>query len=111
MGLNSLWGAQQSPLQDVRSGADAPPLTEVHTRILRTIVDDVTRLKEIQEVTEDFEWNSFFRTRTIDYKGDEVKAAQMTSWANVRSALPSEVGTVPLSSVVSKGSLHYVLNF
>ena len=80
MGLNSLWGAQQSPLQDVRSGADAPPLTEVHTRILRTIVDDVTRLKEIQEVTEDFEWNSFFRTRTIDYKGDEVKTALQFTW-------------------------------
>ena len=56
-------------------------------------------------------WAEYMKVKTIDYKGDEVKVAQMTSWANVRSALPSEVGTVPLSSVVSKGSLHYVLNF
>ena len=105
MGLNSLWGAQQSPLQDVRSGADAPPLTEVHTRILRSIADDVTRLKGIHEVTDDFEWNSFFRTRprTIDYKGDEVKTALQFTWKNIQPAIPREIGVVELKDICEQG--------
>lgn len=40
-------------------------------------------------------WEDYWKVKTIDYKGDEVKVAQMTSWSNIKSALPAEVGTVP----------------
>lgn len=56
-------------------------------------------------------WKDVLRVKTIDYKGDEVRAAQTTTWSNLKSALPEEVARVPLESVVKKGSLHYVYNF
>ena len=49
--------------------------------------------------------------RSIDYKGEEVKTAQQTSWANLAPALPPEVGTVDLEQVVDSGCLHYVQHF
>lgn len=66
--------------------------------------------------------SDYMKVRAIDYKGDEVKVAQQTSWANVAPALPDEVGSVPLTDalkvgsvplmdVVSKGCLRYVTNF
>eukprot|EP00438_Fugacium_kawagutii_P031946 Skav201887 [mRNA] locus=scaffold550:561929:565006:+ [translate_table: standard] len=56
-------------------------------------------------------WDSFLRTRGVDYKGDEVLTAQAMQWENVAPALPDEVGSVALESVVELGSKHYVLNF
>eukprot|EP00435_Cladocopium_sp_Y103_P040826 s373_g11.t1 len=56
-------------------------------------------------------WSEFFRVRGVDYKGEEILTAQSMRWENVRSALPAEVGGVPLEDVVEKGCLHYVLNF
>ena len=53
-------------------------------------------------------WHDFLKVRTIDYKGDEVKVAQETTWTNIAPALPDEVGTVPLIDVVTKGSLHFL---
>ena len=56
-------------------------------------------------------WQDYLKVRTIDYKGDEVKVAQETTWTNIAPALPDEVGTVPLINVVTKGSWHYVTHF
>eukprot|EP00438_Fugacium_kawagutii_P004839 Skav221060 [mRNA] locus=scaffold3118:62102:67689:+ [translate_table: standard] len=56
-------------------------------------------------------WEEFFRVRSIDYRGEEVLTAQSIEWENVSPALPKEVGSVDLASVVKLGSLHYVENF
>ena len=56
-------------------------------------------------------WKEFLKVRSIDYKGEEVKTAQQTSWANLAPALPLEVGTVELEEVVDSGCLHYARHF
>ena len=56
-------------------------------------------------------WESFFQTKSIDYKGEEVLTAQPIQWENISPALPNEVGSVELSQVVEEGCLHYVQNF
>ena len=65
----------------------------------------------LKRVPEPLNWKDFLRVKTIDYKGEEVRTAQSTTWSNLKSALPDEVARVPLESVVKKGSLHYVCNF
>lgn len=44
MSLNSLWGVRSSPLQEKRNGAEESMVSEVHARVLRSIVRDVARL-------------------------------------------------------------------
>ena len=83
-----MWGCQAVSLQDGDPDLDQQMMPEARTRILQSIARDVTRLGGIDEVTPDFEWNSFFRTRTIDYKGDEVKTAQQFTWNNIQPAIP-----------------------
>ena len=56
-------------------------------------------------------WGEFFKSRGVDYKGDEILTAQSMQWENVRGALPSEVGGVRLEDVVELGSRHYVADF
>ena len=58
-----------------------------------------------------FTWPSFFQTRGIDYKGDEVKTARSFSRGNIEPALPHEIGRVPLEEVCTLGARHYVENF
>ena len=111
MGLNSLWGCETASLQDGQPGLEHWSVSEVHTRVLRSIARDVTRLGGIDEVTHDFEWSSFFRTRTIDYKGDEVKTAQQFTWKNIKPAIPREIGVVELKDICEQGCKHYIEHF
>eukprot|EP00438_Fugacium_kawagutii_P036449 Skav224179 [mRNA] locus=scaffold257:56221:60355:- [translate_table: standard] len=78
---------------------------------LKNILGDVNRWNGLELPMEDFDWSSFFETRGIDYKGDEVKTALQFSWANIQPALPSEIGKVPLRDVCTRGAQHYVDNF
>ena len=111
MGLNSLWGCPTAPLQDGSPDLVHGTVSEVHTRVLRSIARDVTRLGGIDEVTQDFEWSSFFRTRTIDYKGDEVKTAQQFMWKNIKPAIPREIGVVELRDICEQGCKYYIEHF
>lgn len=63
------------------------------------------------EVFGDISWQRFFQLKSLDYVGDEVATARVTSWANLQSAIPVEVGSVPLSQVVGPGCAHYVDHF
>ena len=111
LGLNSLWGCQAASLQDGDPDSEQQTVSEAHTRILLSIARDVTRLGGIDEVTQDFEWSSFFRTRTIDYKGDEVKTAQQFTWRNIKPAIPREIGVVDLKDICEQGCKHYIEHF
>ena len=100
--LNSLYGS---------GPADTLKVSSAHIKICMFLVEEAKDFVARCPNLPDLSWEEYMAVRTIDYKGDEVKVAQMTTWENVRHALPSEVGTVPLESVVTKGSLHYTLNF
>eukprot|EP00438_Fugacium_kawagutii_P024506 Skav231357 [mRNA] locus=scaffold1586:219038:222619:+ [translate_table: standard] len=102
VGLNSLNG----------EGLDSSkPVNDFQHAILAQMLGHCVRVMEWQEIGEEVSWETFFQVKGVDYKGDEVLTAQRISWANVESALPKEVGGVPLADVVDKGSRNYVLNF
>ena len=85
--------------------------TEVQKVCLEVLVKDVTRLKALEGTVERLDWDSFFSSRGIDYKGDEVKTARNFRWENIQPALPPEVGRVPLEEVCTLGAKYYVGNF
>eukprot|EP00438_Fugacium_kawagutii_P012216 Skav203377 [mRNA] locus=scaffold3573:2116:5712:- [translate_table: standard] len=102
LGLNSLNG----------EGLECEKMpSQFQLTILSGLLNHCKRVLAWKEVGERFSWEAFFKVKGVDYKGDEVLSAQKIAWENVESALPLEVGGVPLQSVVDKGSLNYVLNF
>ncbi len=102
IGLNSLWGG---PLM-----FDGEP-NSVQREALTLLSRDVARVCNLAGTLEDFDWGSFFDTRSIDYKGDEVKTARQFCWNNIGPALPKEIGQVRLEDVCELGCRHYVLHF
>ena len=93
--LNSLWGC------DAPFEGEVNPVTK---RCLNLLCQDVERLQSMTGTLENFCWDEFFRTRSIDYKGDEVKTARSFSWQNIKHALPEEIGRVPLEEVCTLGA-------
>eukprot|EP00435_Cladocopium_sp_Y103_P054729 s637_g17.t3 len=79
--------------------------------ILEGFLHDVHRLSEIKDTVDEFDWKDFFRCRTIDYKGEEVKTARSFCWANIGPALPKEIGNVSLRDVCEQGCRFYVDHF
>ena len=102
LGLNSYAGVS------VEGEKKVSPVQKDLLRELRSIVNSVCGWSEcFGEIS----WQEFFKWRSLDYVGDEVATARITSWSNLRSAIPTEVGGVELADVVSEGCRHYVLNF
>ena len=101
MSLNSLWGNELHFDGDVN---------DVTKSCLDWIVKDVVRFGSLTGKLEQFDWDGFFSTRGIDYKGDEIKTAREFTWRNIAPALPKEVGCVPLAEVCTLGARHYVEN-
>ena len=100
--LNSFWGG---PLfNDRKSNA-------VQDKAIPLLWDDVKRFCELEFTVDDFDWDHFFSTRSIDYQGDEVRIAKKFKWQNVAAALPEEIGRVPLQDVCTLGAKHYVEHF
>ena len=66
--LNSLWGCQPKNRQEEDGVHQLQPVTTMQARVIRGLLDDVARMKDIRETTAGFEWEEFFRTRTIDYR-------------------------------------------
>ena len=102
LGLNSYAGTA------LESSA---PLSKVQKFFLEGFVASVEDVMGWSEVFGDISWQSFFQLKSLDYVGDEVATARVTSWANLQSAIPVEVGSVPLSQVVGPGCAHYVDHF
>ena len=100
--LNALWGGGL-----FFEGPVSPLVVDCLTRLGK----DVLRFQRMDCVLETFSWSSFFASRGIDYKGDEVKVARSFSWEHIRHALPKEVGRVPLEEVCTLGANHYVTHF
>ena len=100
--LNSLWGGDVFCDSDV-TGAQRSYLCE--------LCMDVSRICGIEGKIEVFDWSNFFKSRTVDYQGDEVKVARSFSWDNVSPALPREIGKVPLSEICTLGCKYYVDHF
>ena len=102
LSLNSVWGCGL---------CETGPVNDVVMRCLQMLSLDALRFQNMEVLLENFCWEEFFKTRTVDYKGDEVKTARSFCWDNIRHALPDEIGRVPLEEVCTLGARHYVMNF
>ena len=87
------------------------PRIQAQGKCLLDLLVHVRRFCSLDSPIEKLDWSDFFKVRSIDYKGDEVKVARKFQWKNISPALPVEIGRVPLEEVCSQGSKHYVLNF
>lgn len=85
--------------------------SEFQKELLGGLLEDCQRVEGWRMAERAPSWSEFFKVKGVDYKGDEVLTAQTMQWENVQSALPTEVGGVPLEEVVEKGCKHYVLHF
>ena len=56
-------------------------------------------------------WDELLHTRSVDYKGEEVKVAKGFQWENIQPALPEQVGEILLEEVCELGTLSYVTKF
>ena len=102
LALNSYWGG---PLFNEKA------ISVVHGKILESFLHDVQRICDLTDTVDEFDWTSFFRCRTIDYRGEEVKTAKFFSWANIGPALPKEIGVVELRDLCEQGCQYYVDHF
>lgn len=102
LSLNSVWGCSFCDDEVVHPAAKAS---------LQLLSKDVLRFQTMDVCLDNFSWPDFFKTRSIDYKGDEVKTARNFCWDNIRHALPSGIGRVPLEEVCTLGAKHYVTHF
>ena len=93
-------------------GLDGPSVaSDFQEEVLKGLLEDCSRVAGWVQEEPHLSWKDFFRTKGVDYRGDEILTAQPMRWENVSPALPKEVGTVPLESVLEFGSKHYVEQF
>ena len=64
-----------------------------------------------EEKIDDVSWGDLLSTRSVDYKGDEVRVSMQFRWENIKNALPDEVGRVALEDVCELGTRDFVVNF
>eukprot|EP00438_Fugacium_kawagutii_P034498 Skav206642 [mRNA] locus=scaffold5599:32144:35829:- [translate_table: standard] len=102
LSLNSFWG------EELHCDKICNPS---QVTVLEGLVNEVKSFCEVPAVVPPLDWEEFLKTKTVDYKGDEVKVAQWFSWKNIYPALPADVGTVPLREVCTLGCQFYVDHF
>ena len=85
--------------------------SKARDRALGFIRQCVEYVGEWNEVFPDISFDTFFKTKGVDYRGEEVKIAQRFTWETISPALPPEVGGVSLLDFCTLGTRHYVKNF
>lgn len=65
----------------------------------------VTSCGLASEKFEGLSWESFMLSRSVDYRGEEVRLARTFRWENIEPGLPDCIGSTPLSEVCELGTL------
>ena len=63
----------------------------------------------VEECCINFE--DFFKRKSVDYLGEEVKAGMTMNWKAICDSLPQEVGCLKLQRFCRLGTLEYVAKF
>ena len=75
----------------------------------RTVLhNELSVLLSLEEKFPAFEWQEFFKCKSISYWGEEVKVSQWFTWDNISPALPDCIGSVA-ANTVSEGGVRYFL--
>lgn len=100
-GLNSLYGVPSNATAETSATA-----REVLKRLKRVIQGSVLLDSKLGGSN----FQEFFKTKGLDYSGDEVRLAQQVSWNFIEPSFPPEVGALDLREFCSGGVLHFVCN-
>ena len=103
IGLNTLYGA---PVDEKRSSWSRCRSEGV--KHLETTADE---LLQLGIRLGDIDFDCFFRSKGVDYSGEEVKVAQFFCWEAIEASFPLEVGKLDLVSFCTLGVRHYVEHF
>lgn len=95
----------------VPSGGKKSGWSAVSLRVVRYVAECIAEVSHWSETFGKVSFDRFFSTKSIDYKGDEVRVAEFFTWQSIEPALPSQVGQLKLVEFCSKGTLHYINNF
>ena len=101
--LNLMYGAP--------SGGKKCGWSAVSLRVVKYVAECIAEVSQWSETFGKVSFDRFFSTKSIDYKGDEVRVAEFFTWHSIEPALPTQVGQLKLVDFCSKGTLHYVKNF
>ena len=101
-GLNSLNGVT-SP-EDHRGSSTS-------FRAMKRLAEIVKGSAVLQEPFPDLDFKEFFRSKKIDYSGEEIKVAKPLKWESISPSLPDEVGMLDLLDFCEGGVRHFVANF
>eukprot|EP00435_Cladocopium_sp_Y103_P019508 s2655_g4.t1 len=101
--LNLLYG-ETTPASEKK-------LSAACARALEFVVRCVDSMGSWDECFPPINFDIFFRSKGIDYRGEEVRVAQRFSWRSISPALPPEVGGVSLLDFCTLGTRFYVENF
>ena len=85
--------------------------SKVRTAALRSMVKYAETVCAWEEKFLGVSWEKLLHTRSVDYRGEEVKVARSFCWQNIEPALPQQVGSILLEDVCELGTLSYVTNF
>eukprot|EP00435_Cladocopium_sp_Y103_P029073 s976_g7.t1 len=101
-GLNSLAGFNAKTTE-----RRSPPAARAVKRIQNLVGSSAV----LDEYLPQLDFDEFFRTRSVDYSGDEIKLAKSLKWESILPSLPDEVGLLPLRDYCESGVLYYVDHF
>ena len=100
--MNSYYGVAASPTKGTSKARVAA------VQAIKAYVDGV---QSWEEKFGSVQWDQLLSTRSVDYRGEEVRVAKHFRWENLAPALPEQVGCIPLHDVCELGTLSYVNNF
>eukprot|EP00435_Cladocopium_sp_Y103_P018988 s785_g4.t1 len=102
MAMNSYYGV---------SGKARRPASKAVLGAVEAMTSYVTSCGLCSEKFEGLSWDQFMETRSVDYRGEEVKVARSFQWENIEPGFPEGVGTIPLVEICELGTLDYVQHF
>ena len=100
--MNSYYGVQK---------LDRFVPSKVRTAALRSMAKYAETVCAWSEKFASDSWEELLHTRSVDYKGEEVKVAKGFQWENIQPALPGQVGEILLEDVCELGTLSYITKF
>ena len=80
-------------------------------RALKFVVSCVDEVGSWVDIFDTLSFDTFFQSKGVDYRGEEVKVPQRFSWTSLKPAMPPEVGSVILADFCTLGTKYYVEKF
>ena len=103
LGLKSL---AEGPTPNAWSAGDI-----FENKLAKSVREQLQRFDMWEESVPVFNFDDFFLTKTIDYRGEQVKLGQSLCWEAVRNSLPDGVGCLKLADFCRLGTRHYIDHF